>query len=62
MTQCLACNGDKFRHRLVPHPHIPGKQVTVTRICEYCAGKGTVKEYVPCGKDRAANDTEEKDS
>ena len=56
---CLACNGDQFRRKLVPHPGIPGKMVTVTSVCKFCQGKGHVKYYQPCGLDRAAQSREE---
>jgi len=62
---CPYCNGDKWLRRTVPHPVKSGSSVTVTRICPFCQGKGTVQEVLaPSGKDRAANDhkgTEEKD-
>lgn len=58
--RCEACSGDGFRRRLVPHPGVPGKQVTVTRVCQFCQGKGYVHIVpVPSGKDQAANDSEE---
>ena len=54
--RCEACNGDGWRKRLVPHPGVPGKQVTVTSVCSVCNGKGTVQIVsVPSGKDKAAN-------
>ena len=56
MLACLSCQGTGWRKRLVPHPGVPGKQVTVTSVCSVCNGKGTVQIVsVPSGKDKAAN-------
>jgi len=59
---CMACQGEGWRRRLVPHPGVPGCMVWVTRLCMFCQGKGKVKEILaPSGKDKAANGTEEKE-
>jgi hypothetical protein len=57
---CPVCGGDGWLRRLVPHPGVPGKMVTTTRICPNCLGKCKVPEYQLCGKDRAANDCEDR--
>lgn len=48
---CCACSGTGWKIRQKPHPMVPGKLVNVTSVCRFCAGKGTVKEFVPSGKD-----------
>ena len=57
--KCEACSGDGFRRRLVPHPGVPGKQVTVTRVCPTCKGKGKIPDE---GNLFAQDSTKEKDS
>ena len=59
--QCEACHGESFRRRLIDTSALYGKphMSQVTRICEFCQGKGTVEVILaPSGKDRAANDRE----
>ena len=36
---CPACESGWLR-RQVPSPTNPGKMITVTRVCQYCAGLG----------------------
>ena len=62
--RCEACQGERFRRRLIDASAIYGKpkMVSVSRVCEFCNGKGEVKEILaPSGKDKAANGTEEKE-
>ncbi len=59
---CIACNGDRWRHRLVPHPGIPGKMVTVTKVCSVCQGTGHVNVLnQTSGKDKAAQEEHRED-
>jgi DnaJ-class molecular chaperone len=60
--RCEACQGEGWRRRLIPHPYAPGHEVSVSRPCTFCQGKGTVQEVLaPSGKDFSANDTGKKE-
>ena len=37
---CPVCRGDGWLHRQVPSPTSPVRMITVTRVCQYCAGLG----------------------
>ncbi len=59
--RCEACQGTGWRIRTVPHPYTKEhKPVTLTKECVFCHGKGYV-HVIPsaCGKDHAANDSED---
>ena len=59
---CLACEGTGWRRRQVPNPIIPGKMVTVTKVCSVCQGTGHVNVLnQTSGKDKAAQEEHRED-
>lgn len=59
---CLACEGTGWRRRQVPNPIIPGHQVTETKVCPTCKGRGHVNVLnQTSGKDKSAQEETNED-
>lgn len=57
---CPTCNGDGWLQRRVAHHYVKGYMVNVTRVCEFCKGKGHIHIVpIPSGKDKAAQERED---
>jgi DnaJ-class molecular chaperone len=54
MMQCPSCSGTGWLRKIKPHAYIPTVNVTYTRVCIACGGKGEIPDTAIDNKTKAS--------